>query len=220
MHAPPDRTHSAKPARRLLLAAALSLPAAAALAPRPGLAQAGGAGGPGAVVEALHAALIGVMRDARRLGLRGRLDRLRPVMQSSFDLPAMTRIAIGPAWSGIAADQQAALVQAFSDWTVATYASRFDGFSGESFTTTGESTLSNGDRLVRTLLNRVNDAPVQLSYLLRQGGGGWRIVDVYLTGTISELASRRSEFTALLREGGAERLAAELRRRTAELLRA
>ena len=30
-------------------------------------------------------------------------------------------------------------------------------------------------------------------------------MDVYLTGSISELASRRSEFTALLREGGAER---------------
>lgn len=215
MQSLPDRPPSARPARRLLLLAALSLPV---LAPRPLRAQP--AASPAAVVETLHAALLGVMRDARRLGLRGRLERLGPVMQLAFDLPAMTRIAVGPAWSGIAPDQQSALVRAFSDWSVATYASRFDGFSGESFTTTGESTLANGDRLVRTLLNRVNDAPVQLSYLLRQGQGGWRIVDVYLTGTISELASRRSEFTALLREGGAERLAAELRRRTAELLRA
>ncbi|WP_198381271.1 ABC transporter substrate-binding protein [Roseomonas sp. KE2513] len=196
--------------RRALLAAVLLLPAA------PVLAQAGASG----VVETLHAALIGVMRDARRLGVRGRLDRLRPVMQLAFDLPAMTRIAVGPAWSGIAPDQQAALVAAFSDWTIATYANRFDGYSGESFATTGESTLANGDHLVRTVLNRVNNAPVQLNYLLRQGQGAWRIVDIYLTGTISELASRRAEFATLLREGGAERLTAELRRRATDLLRA
>ena len=199
-----------RPGRRVLLAGFLALPAL------PALAQAG----PQAVVESLHASLIGVMQDARRLGIRGRLDRLRPVMQAAFDLPAMTRIAVGPSWSGIGAEQQAALVQAFSEWSIATYANRFDGFSGESFTTTGETTLGNGDRLVRTTLNRVNNAPVQLNYLLRPSqGGAWRIVDVYLTGTISELASRRSEFSAVLREGGAERLVAELRRRSADLMR-
>ena len=41
---------------------------------------------------------------------------------------------------------------------------------------------------------------------------------VCLTGTISELASRRSEFAALLREGGAARLLAELEGRTQRLL--
>jgi phospholipid transport system substrate-binding protein len=84
----------------------------------------------------------------------------------------------------------------------------------------GENALANGDRLVRTQLNRPNDRPVQLSYLLRGSeGGGWRIVDIYLTGTISELASRRSEFTGILREGGAARLVGELRQRTQTLLR-
>jgi phospholipid transport system substrate-binding protein len=59
---------------------------------------------------------------------------------------------------------------------------------------------------------------VQLNYLLRGGEGRWRVVDIYLGGTVSELASRRADFTALLREGGAERLVAELRRRTGALL--
>jgi len=209
-HLSPEISFDVRPSRRILLGALLALPVL------PALAQAS----PQAVVEGLHASLISVMQDARRLGIRGRLDRLRPVMQAAFDLPAMTRIAVGPSWSGIGAEQQAALVQAFSEWSIATYANRFDGFSGESFTTTGETTLGNGDRLVRTTLNRVNNTPVQLNYLLRSAqGGAWRIVDVYLTGTISELASRRSEFSAVLREGGADRLVAELRRRSADLLR-
>jgi len=204
-----DRLPMPHPSRRLLLGLA-----AAAV---PGLALAQST--PASVVEGFHATLIDLMRQARALGVRGRFDRLRPAMEGAFDLAAMTRIAVGPAWARMAPAEQGALVQAFSEWSVATYANRFNGFSGESFTTAGESTLQNGDRLVRTSLNRVNDAPVALNYLMRNAGGAWRIVDVYLTGTISELASRRSEFAALLQSGGAERLVADLRRQTAELMR-
>ena len=113
-----------------------------------------------------------------------------------------------------------ALVAAFTEWSVATYANRFDGFSGESFTTSGETPLPNGDVLVRTALNRVNDSPVQLNYLTRRTAGGPpKIVDAYLTGTISELASRRADFATVLRDGGADRLTAALRRRAADLRR-
>ncbi len=198
--------------RRAALAATAIAAVPAASAPAQ---QAAGAA---AVVEGLHAALLDAMRNARALGPRGRERRLRPAMQAAFDLPAMARIAVGPPWTGLAEGERQALVSAFSDWVVATYASRFDGYAGESFATAGESALQSGDRLVRTQLLRPNDAPVQLNYLLRGGEGRWRVVDIYLGGTISELASRRAEFTALLREGGAERLAAELRRRTGALL--
>lgn len=171
-----------------------------------------------AAIEEFHAALIDVMRNADSLGVRGREARLRPVIQQVFNLPAMARIAIGPAWSGMAPEVQQALAEAFGDWTISTYASRFDGFGGESFQTLGENTLQNGDRLVRTQLNRPNDTPVALNYLMRGAAGTFRVVDIYLTGTISELASRRAEFTALLRDGGPDRLLAELRRRTAAAL--
>ena len=201
--------------RRLRRRAALAAATAAILPLPSALAQ---PATPAAVVEGFHAALLDAMRNARALGPRGRERRLRPAMQAAFDLPAMTRIAVGPPWTGLAEGERQALVSAFSDWVVATYASRFDGYAGESFATTGESALQSGDRLVRTQLLHPGDAPVQLNYLLRGGEGRWRVVDVYLNGTISELASRRAEFTALLREGGAERLAAELRRRTGALL--
>jgi phospholipid transport system substrate-binding protein len=200
MHASPRRSLP------LLLAALLPLPARAQAAPA-------------AVIEGFNATLLDVMKNARALGIRGREQRLRPVMERAFNLPAMTRISIGPAWTQIPPDGQQALVRAFSDWSIATFAGRFDGFSGESFLLQGENTLQNGDRLVRTQLVRPRDEPVALNYLLRDFGGAWRVVDVYLSGTVSELASRRAEFTTLLRDGGAPRLEAELRRRTETLLR-
>ncbi|QTI81388.1 ABC transporter substrate-binding protein (plasmid) [Roseomonas marmotae] len=208
-----DRDHAAPSAadlpRRLLAGLCIAALGAAPLHAQVSAAQ---------PVEQLHAALLDVSRQAQALGVQGRFNRLRSVMEASFDLPAMTRIAIGPAWTRITPEQQAALVQAFSEWSIATYANRFNGFSGESFTTEGESELRNGDRLIRTVLNRPGNSAVQLNYLVRRSGGTWRIVDVYLTGSISELASRRADFAALLAEGGPARLAAELRRRSAALL--
>ncbi len=189
--------------RRALLALPL-------LTAAPALAQ-----GPAEVVEGFHNALLDAMRNSPRLGVRGRYDRLMPAMGQAFDLAAMTRIAVGPPWTGFTAADQAALTEAFTRWSVATYAARFDGFSGETFATQGVQANPNGDMLVRTMLIRTGgQEPVVLSYLLRNN----RVVDVYLTGTISELASRRSEFTGLIREGGAARLLAELQRRTTALL--
>jgi phospholipid transport system substrate-binding protein len=195
--------------RRLLLVA----PGLLALA-TPALAQTA----PADVVDRFHAALLEVMRNAQNLGPRGRYDRLTPIMSQTFDLAAMTRIASGSNWASLPPDQQAALSQAFTRWSIATYAARFDGYSGETFTTLGTQTLPNGDALVRTRLNRTDGDPVVLSYLLR--GNPPRIVDVYLTGTISELASRRSEFSALIRDGGVPRVMQELETRTARLLAA
>lgn len=190
---------------------------AAAGLPERTRAQPGSA--PVEVIERFQAALLDVMRNARALGPRGREARLRPALEAAFNLPAMTRIAVGPPWTGMSPAEQAALVAAFSDWSVANYAARFDSYGGQSFQVNGESTLPNGDRLVRTQINRVNREPVQVNYLLRDAGGGqWRVVDLYLAATISELASRRSEFTAILRDGGAPRLIAELRARTQRLL--
>lgn len=192
--------------RRLALLLPLALPGAA-------FAQAP----PAAVVETFQRTLLEVMQNARQLGTQGRAARLRPAMETAFNLPAMTRIAVGPTWAQMTPAEQQAMVAAFTDWSVANYAARFDSYGGQSFQVTGESPV-NADRLVRTQINRVGKDPVQVNYLLREAGGQWRVVDLYLAGTVSELASRRSEFTAILREGGAQRLIAELQQRTRSLL--
>jgi len=180
----------------------------------PALAQTG----PAEVIDGFHASLLAVMRQARQLGVRGRYAQLEPVMGRVFDLPAMTRIAVGPPWTGFSAEDQAALTAAFTHWSIATYANRFDGYSGETFQTLGSQALANGT-LVRTQLNRTGrEEPVLLSYLLR--GTPARVVDIFLTGTISELASRRAEFTTLIREGGPARVTQELQSRAERLLRA
>ena len=103
--------------------------------------------------------------------------------------------------------------------TIATYANRFDGYSGERFDIEpAVDTRSNG-KVVHTRLVQSNGEPVTLDYLMRASSAGWKIVDVYLTGTISELATRRSEFAAILNAGGESALIDSLRQQAEKLLR-
>ena len=45
-----------------------------------------------------------------------------------------------------------------------------------------------------------------VTYVLAERDGDWRIVNVLLNGSISELAVRRSEYAGVLRDGGVDRL--------------
>jgi phospholipid transport system substrate-binding protein len=175
-------------------------------------------GDPVARVKSFYATLLETMKEAKRLGIEGRYKKLVPVINATFDLPAMTRIAVGPTWTSLTPEQQAAIIAAFSRMTAATYASRFDGYDGERFEVDPKVVERGADRIVNTRIIQSNGEPVSLNYLLRGSGGDWKIVDVYLSGTISELATRRSEFASILKSGGADALIKTLRARADKLL--
>jgi phospholipid transport system substrate-binding protein len=102
--------------------------------------------------------------------------------------------------------------------TIANYASRFDGYSGERFEVDANVEPRASGRVVHTKIVPANGDPVTLDYLMRAAGGAWKIVDVYLTGTISELATRRAEFASILDTGGAPALVTALRGQADRLL--
>ena len=177
------------------------------------------ASGPRVVVEAFHADLISVMKQAKALKTRGRFDFLLPRIQKAFDLPLMMRLAAGSNWRHANAADRAGMIAAFTRMSAGIYASRFDGYSGQKFVTVGERKGPRGTMLVETQIRSPGDKPVTLTYVTRANKGEWRIVDVLLGGGISELAVRRSEYHRVLATRGAAGLIGELDRASARLLR-
>ena len=171
-------------------------------------------------IRTFYDALLGVMKQAVKLGVRGRYDKLASVIRDTFDLPAMTRIAIGPEWNSLSQDERNALVDAFSRMTIATYANRFDGYSGERLEVQPATEARSTGRVVHSRIVPSSGDPVTLDYLMRGSGTEWKVVDVYLTGTISELATRRAEFGTILKSGGAAALVKSLNAQAEQLLRA
>ena len=173
---------------------------------------------PTMVVDALHEKLIGVMKDAKTLGYDGRFERLEPVILELFDIPFMAEKSIGRHWKTVEEENRARLLATFERFTVANYAGRFTGYSGQSFETFREEESKYGTVLVYSRLVSENGETVQLNYRLRPAkDGGWRIIDVLLNGTISELALRRSEYSSLIQREGFAALMSALNKRIDDL---
>ena len=157
----------------------------------------------GVVVDKLQAVLIEVMKGAETLGYEGRYQTLAPVLPEVFDLAFMAEKSVGRHWKTASPEDQVQLVDTFTRYIIATYAGRFTGWDGQEFHKLGQEPSARGTVLVRTRITDPNDEDVNLDYRLRQReDGSWKIIDVYLNGTVSELALRRSEYSSLIKREG------------------
>ena len=169
-------------------------------------------------VRGFYATLLSTMKNGPALGESGRYAELEPVVRETFDLPLMSQLAVGPAWAGLTDARRRQVIDAFGRYISATYADRFDSYSGEQLQVASEQPVAAGI-VVHSRIVKANGEPVNIDYLMRQNGGRWQISDVYLDGTISQLSTQRSEFAAILQNRGIEGLISTLNRK-AELLAA
>jgi phospholipid transport system substrate-binding protein len=174
------------------------------------------AGGGAARIQAYYQELMPTIQQAGRLSVRERDKRFAPAITGAFDLATMTRLAVGPAWTGFSPPQQAAVREAFTRFIVADYASQINNYSGESFVVDPQTTpeARGSGEIVKTKILQPNGKAVIINYLVRGG----KVVDVYLNGTISDLATRRDEFGSIIASGGADGLIKRLQERTQTLL--
>lgn len=172
---------------------------------------------PRPTIEAFHAGLLQIMKEAEKLGFQGRIDRLAPLMRKTFDLDFMASKTVGRHWRGLSDKDKKRWTDAFARFTTANYAGRFTGYTGEKFVTLSEEEAARDTRMVLTKIIVPNDADVQLNYRLMKRDGVWRVIDVYLDGTVSELALRRSEYSSALKREGFEELVGSIETKIADL---
>lgn len=207
-----------RPALRRRLGAGLAALATVlmlAAVPRPGLAVAATGG---EIVQGLYDTLLVTMKNGENLGESGRYARLAPVIRQTFDLPLMARLSVGPVWTTLTDAQKQQVIDSYGRYISAIYAERFDSYHGQKLQVTGEAPATAGV-LVRSTIVKANGDPVRVDYLMRQEGDTWLIADVYLDGTISELATRRSEFASIIRDQGIDGLIEALNRKADMLTR-
>lgn len=169
------------------------------------------------VVESLHAGLLELMRGGGELGFQGRFDLIRPVVEDTFDLDFMGSKSVGRHWKKLTPEEQAVWIDKFTGFLAANYAGNFNAHDGETFETLGEEPAKRNTRVVLTELRVPKDDDVVLNYRLRETRDGWRIIDIYLKGTVSELALRRSDFASTLKDKGFTELAAAVDRKIQDL---
>ncbi len=165
---------------------------------------------PAAAVQALYDALLDTMKQGETLGFEGRYQKLKPVIHEVFDVATMCKIAVGGYWTQMPTEKKNALLVAFDKYTVATYASRFKSFNNQKFQVGASKPVPNDRVLVESKIVKADGDPVELNYLFRKNAEGWKAIDVYLAGAISQLTQLRSEFSEPLQNGGVDALIEQL----------
>jgi len=167
------------------------------------------------IIQSLNDTLLDVMKRSKKLGYHGRYKTLEPVLSKAFDFPFMIQYAVGRPWKEISEDQKKELISAFSNFTIATYADRFNGYSGEQFTIVDSRNAPRNTKLVNTKLILKKGKAIKLNYLMRDKGNGWKIMDIFLKGSISELATKRSDYNLTIKNEGFHSLISKIKEKTA-----
>ncbi len=202
---------------KMITLSAAALAASLALAPQ--TVRAEGADPAAGQIETFDTALLSMMKEGSSLGMRGRIHKLQPAVEHAFNLPAMAQYTVGPTWAKFSDADKAAVIEAFTRYSVASYASNFNSYSGEAFTVDPKVDERGPDKLVRTKLVVAHHAPVDIVYRMRQSGGSWKIIDIFFQGSISQLTTRRSDFSSTVANGGASALVAHLNALTEKLMK-
>jgi phospholipid transport system substrate-binding protein len=171
---------------------------------------------PAASIDDFYVTLRATMQNGPRLGESGRYDTLAPVVRRDFDLPAMAQMAVGPGWAQMSPAEQQQVTDAFARYTIASYADHFTHATGEQLQVTGTQTTPYGT-IVQTKIVQPGGDETSVNYLMRRNGNAWQVADVYLEGTISQIAALRSQFSAVFLRGGAPALVEALNQKAARL---
>ena len=201
-----------KPARsktRTRKAAGLAVVMALAILPQAGFAAAASGS---ATVQGLYDTLLSTMKNGRMLGESGRFVQLEPVVLRTFDIATMARLSVGSSWAAMSEGQRQQVIDGFGRYISAIYADRFDSYSGQRLQVTDEQPAAAGI-MVHSQIVKADGEPVRVDYLMRKNGDSWLIADIYLDGAISEVATRRSEFAAILKNEGVDGLITALNRK-------
>jgi phospholipid transport system substrate-binding protein len=158
-------------------------------------------------IQTFYGVLVDTMKGGSKLGIQGRYDKLKPAIEKTFNLPEMTRFAVGPDWPKYSDAEHKALTEAFERMTVSTYAKNFDSYNGQKFVVLPNIVERAPDKVVQTEMRPAKGDAIKFNYRMRDAGGGdWKVIDVFLAGFTSQLALRRSEFSDTVAKEGASGL--------------
>ena len=156
---------------------------------------------PEQVVKRLHESLAEAMREGSRLGFKGRLELLTPIVTRTHELDFIARTTLGNLWSKLSPDQQITFTDTFRQLSISSYADWFKSHEGEAFEFVDQQAMPREQVLVRTRIVKGKDEVARLDYVLRETKDGWRIINIMANG-VSDLALKRVEYRSILERDG------------------
>jgi phospholipid transport system substrate-binding protein len=154
-----------------------------------------------------------------------RRAKLRTIAEAHFDFNGMARSAIGYHWRTLTDDQRKEFVPLFTTFIEDVALTQIEQYSVERVQHDIQSSVIVFDRehvdgdhaeVFSTVTLKSRPEPLQVSYLMKDVDGDWRIYDIDVDA-ISVIANYRNQFNRVLNDQGYDRLASLLREKSEQL---
>ncbi|HRJ12474.1 MAG TPA: ABC transporter substrate-binding protein [Alphaproteobacteria bacterium] len=137
------------------------------------------------------------------------------LLTQNFDLKTIGRFVLGRHWRDASDAQRSEYQKLFEKMVVTVYTQRFSDYSGQQLVVTGSVPAEGSqDVFVKSQIRQEGGPPVAVEWRVRSVGKGFKIVDAVVEG-VSMSVTQRSDFDAIVAQGGVDGLIAELKNRTA-----
>ena len=125
---------------------------------------------------------------------------LQRVIDNSVDVDGVARFCLGRYWHNATAEQRQQYTLLFHDVLVHNITGHLGEYQGVQFTV-GRTRTHEDAAIVSTVVERPNNPPAQVDWVLGNNGSGLKIVDVVAEGTSLRL-TQRSDYASYLRRNG------------------
>jgi len=176
-------------------------------------ASARAAESPRAVVEATTSAVIAVLAH-KDLSTDEKRRRVEEIVYARVDFDTLSRLVLARGWNQLSEKQRGEFEREFKQTLSATYGRNVESYKNERVTIVDDRQEARGDWTVRTKIVGHDTDDISVDYRLRQTDGTWKIIDVTIEG-VSLVSNYRSQFQAIMTNGGIDRLLELLREKNA-----
>ena len=129
------------------------------------------------------------------------LAMIDDVVKNSYDLEKMGKIIIGVDWKQLNIKTQKEFINVFKRFISVNYFRRFNKINELDFEHQTVTDIEDKFKLARVILTADNEK-FKIDYLLGFKNKKWKIFDVLLDGSISEVATKKSDFKKIIKEEG------------------
>ena len=131
---------------------------------------------------------------------------IKNLVAQTYNVEKMISIIIGKKWNQIKVVKQKEIISVFNEYVIKNYIKRFKKIKQIDFENLSSKEVRKNYFLVKTKLKILEEDDVKIDYLLIKNNGEWKIFDVLLAGSVSEIATKKSEFNSFISNNNIEGL--------------
>ena len=139
------------------------------------------------------------------------------LIKETYYTEEMLNMIIGDSWKNVDNQTKKKMIDVFEEYIAKNYIKRFSKIKYPQFSNLEEKKVGKY-KMIKSNLILSKDEKVSINYLLSLKNEKWKIFDVLLAGSVSEIATKKSEFKSFIKDGDINPLIEALSKKNKTLL--